>query len=139
VSIDGGEPREIINEHVVPELSVSRDGRLLLFRKAEAGTLGGTTAVICTLPRCAKPKTVTIPHHFTGIRWTPDESGIAYLDATLSNIWVQPLDGSAPRQLTHFKDNRRTISFAWSPDGRRLAVNRFMMATDVVLFKGLKR
>jgi serine/threonine protein kinase len=139
VSIDGGEPSEIINEHVVPELSVSRDGRMLLFRRAEAGTLGGTTAVICALPRCAKPKTVTIPHHFTGIRWTPDESGIAYLDATMSNIWIQPLDGSAPRQLTHFKDNRRTISFAWSPDGSRLAVNRFMMATDVVLFKGLKR
>ena len=91
------------------------------------------------MPRCGDPKTVTLPHHFTGIRWTPDGRGIAYLDATLSNIWVQPLDGSAPRQLTHFKDNRRTISFAWSPDGSRLAINRFTIATDVVLFKGLQR
>jgi Tol biopolymer transport system component len=140
VSIDGGEPSQIVNQHAVPGFSVSRDGRTLLFRRAEAGTLGGTTAAICDLPRCGDPKTVTIPHHFTGIQWTPDGRGIAYLDATSTNIWVQPLDGGSPRQLTDFKDGRLTISgFAWSPDGNRLAINRVSGSTDIVLFKGLKR
>jgi hypothetical protein len=50
---------------------------------------------------------------------------------------VQPLDGGAPRQLTHFAD--RTIAdFAWSRDGTRLAVARATVTNDIVLFKGLR-
>jgi hypothetical protein len=53
-------------------------------------------------------------------------------------IWVQPLDGKPPHQLTHFTD--RTIGdFAWSRDGKRLAIARVTVANDIVLFKGLKR
>jgi Tol biopolymer transport system component len=140
VSIDGGESTQIVNEHAVPGFSVSQDGQTLLFRRAEAGTLGGSAAVICGLPRCGDPRTVPLPHHSAGIRWTPDGRGIAYLDATLSNVWVQPLDGNPPRQLTDFRDGRLIIStFTWSPDGSRLAVNRLARGTDVVLFNGLQR
>jgi hypothetical protein len=34
------------------------------------------------------------------VRWTPDSQGLAY---TVDNdIWIQPTDGGAARQLTHF-------------------------------------
>jgi len=53
-----------------------------------------------------------------------------------SNIWRQPLDGSAPRQLTHFTSDR-IFSFAWSRDGKRLAVSRGTVSGDVVLIRNL--
>jgi Tol biopolymer transport system component len=41
-------------------------------------------------------------------RWMPGGRGLSYLlqDAGGINIWVQPLDGSAPRQITHVTDGR---------------------------------
>jgi Tol biopolymer transport system component len=68
-------------------------------------------------------------------RWTPDGRGLAY--AEKGNIWVQSLDGGQPRQLTKFTDQEIT-DFAWSPDGKRLAVSRRTDLADVVLIKGVK-
>jgi hypothetical protein len=68
----------------------------------------------------------------------PDDSGVAYIDATQSNLWVQPFDGNPPHQLTHFTD-RIIEDFAWSHDGKRLAIARTTTTNDIVLFKGLRR
>jgi Tol biopolymer transport system component len=73
------------------------------------------------------------------LRWMPDGRAIAYRDATQANLWVQPLDGKPPHQLTHFTDGRAIVDFAWSRDGKRLAVARSTTSNDIVLFKGLKR
>ncbi len=72
------------------------------------------------------------------IRWAPDGRALAYVkpDAP-SNIWLQPLDGSAPRQLTTFVD-RRIAAYAWSPDGKQLAMSRAIDASDIVLLKGVE-
>ena len=50
---------------------------------------------------------------------------------------MQPLDGSAPRQITHFTDGRSIVDFAWSRDGKHLAIARTTVTNDIVLFKGL--
>lgn len=55
------------------------------------------------------------------------------------NLRVESLDGKPPRQLTHFTDDRQIADAAWSRDGTRLAIARTTTATDIVLFKGLKR
>jgi len=74
------------------------------------------------------------------IRWTPNGRGVAYVrDRPHSNIWVQLLDGAAPRALTSFTDGREILDFAWSRDGTRLAIARATTTTDIVLFKGLQR
>jgi len=52
----------------------------------------------------------------------PDGSAIAYSINTSGqfNLWVQPIDGGCPRQLTLFTD--QTVgSIAWSPDGKTIA------------------
>jgi Tol biopolymer transport system component len=69
----------------------------------------------------------------------PDNRALAYVDPrTQSDIWVQPLDGGPPRQLTHFPaDGQEIWDFDWSADGKRLAVARARMASDIVLFRGL--
>ena len=56
-----------------------------------------------------------------------------------TNLWIQPLDGKAPRQLTHFTDGRTIADFAWSRDGKRLAIARSTTTNDIVLFKGLRK
>jgi Tol biopolymer transport system component len=70
------------------------------------------------------------------VRWVPGGWGLAYLDTAggVSNIWVQPLDGGPPLQLSDFKAER-IDSFDWSPDGRRLAVVRGTETSDVVLIE----
>jgi Tol biopolymer transport system component len=66
--------------------------------------------------------------------FTPDEKGVAYpiLENGVSNIWVQPLDGSPGRQITNFKSGTFG-SFRWSPDGKLLALIRDVSQSDVVL------
>lgn len=45
--------------------------------------------------------------------------------------------GHPPRQLTRFTDARRIYAFAWSRDGKRLAIARTSTTDDIVLIKGL--
>ena len=60
-----------------------------------------------------------------GARFTPDGKALAYIvkQKTISNIWLQPLDGSAPKPLTRFS-NGEIYNFAWSVDGQKLILAR---------------
>jgi Tol biopolymer transport system component len=76
---------------------------------------------------------------FAGV-WMPNSQGLAYVDPrTRTDIWVQPLDGGAPRPLTRLPSDGLTVfGFAWSADGRRLAVARGTIVNDIVRFSGLR-
>jgi Tol biopolymer transport system component len=50
----------------------------------------------------------------------------------VSNIFVQPVDGSPGRQVTNFTSDSIN-SFAWSHDGKTLAVVRVHNTSDIVL------
>ena len=45
---------------------------------------------------------------------------------------LQPIDGSAARQITDFKTNL-IFSFDWSRDGKQLVLARGVIDTDVLL------
>ena len=72
-------------------------------------------------------------------RWAPDGKALDFIRANegVYNLWRQPIDGSPARQLTHFKD-QRVFSFAWSRDGKQLALSRGNVNTDVVLISNFK-
>jgi len=55
------------------------------------------------------------------------------------NLKVIPLDGRAAYPLTHFTDAQRIVDFAWSDDGKHLAISRASTANDIVLFKRVGR
>ena len=73
-----------------------------------------------------------------GLNFTPDGKAIAYSirENGVDNLWVQPLDGSAGRQITSF-DSEQIFNFRWSPDGRSLCVLRGHTDSDVVLIREL--
>lgn len=72
---------------------------------------------------------VTFPSGFT-----PDGKSVAYriIENGVENIWVQPLDGGAGHQLTHFTTDRIRF-FRWSPDGKTLGIVRTHIEANVVL------
>ena len=135
-----GMASQIVREFV-PGLGfdISANGTMLAYL-SPARDLGRrlATAVICHLPDCSNPTTVALPPLELGrIRWTPNGRGIVVTDARAMNLIVQPVDGTRPYPLTQFND--RTINdFAFSPDGKRLAISRSVAAHDIVLFKGFK-
>jgi Tol biopolymer transport system component/DNA-binding winged helix-turn-helix (wHTH) protein len=73
------------------------------------------------------------------IEWLSDSSAITYIDTRgeVSNVWSQPLDSSSSRRLTDFKVDH-IFDFAWSRDGRQLALARGSIRTDVVSIKNLR-
>ena len=69
------------------------------------------------------------------IRWTPNGKGVVYMEhhAGATNLWVQPLGGGRPKQLTHFSEGL-IFNFEWSRDGKFLALARGSYSNDAVLF-----
>jgi Tol biopolymer transport system component len=90
---------------------------------------GGDPVKTIELPRAVQP---------IAFSWMPDGRSIAYLDARsgILNVWSQPVDGGAPKQLTNFKSEFPT-SFAIARDGK-IAVYRFSATRDIVLIKDFR-
>jgi hypothetical protein len=55
----------------------------------------------------------------------------------VSNLFNQPIDGGPPSQLTDLK-SFRIHSFAWSRDGKQLAMARWTVTSDIVLMKDFR-
>src|SRR6266576_6429764 len=69
----------------------------------------------------------------TLLRWSADSKSLTYVDnrGGFENIWAQPIDGSAAKQVTDFRD-RDIFSFDWSRDGN-LVTSKGVITSDVVL------
>jgi tricorn protease len=81
------------------------------------------------------PSGLTLP-----LRWTPDGKAILYAITRrgVTNLWMQPVEGGEPKQLTNFTSDR-IHSFEVSRDGRQLVLSRGTSSSDVVLFSGIKQ
>ena len=77
------------------------------------------------------------PPASSGFHFSPDGKSLAFVidEAGQDNIWMQPLDGSKGRKLTHFTDPEKIQDFRWSPDGKTLALLRFSSVSDVILLR----
>jgi Tol biopolymer transport system component len=133
VPLAGGPAREILHRFVSSSsLRPSPDGRRLLFGAAVVD--GRPVNILCDLPDCTNPQDLPVRSG----SWASDGRGVAYVDrADPKNIWVQPLNGGAPHQLTKFTE-KDIVDFAWSPDGARLAITRGTSLSDIVLIRGFQ-
>jgi len=142
VPIEGGDPTQI-TDYLSDSPAISPDGRWIAFlyspdparldqqKIAIIPFAGGRPAKILDLQRAAKPRFL----FDFGIKWTPDERALAYLDARngVLNIWTQSLNGGPPKPLTDFDSSGQVWSFAWSHDGKQLAMARGALKSDVIL------
>jgi Tol biopolymer transport system component len=90
---------------------------------------------VCDYPKCTTR--TPLPIRGSRVRWTSDGRALSFIDVAETNVWIQPTSGGPPRQVTLFTDGRTLGHYAWSPDGRRLAVSRASLTSDIVLFSGL--
>ena len=76
----------------------------------------------------------------SSIRWSRDGRQLTYVDDGKDgdNIWSQPIDGGAPRQVTHFR-GASLFDFDWSPDGKQLVFTQGIQVRDVVLIQDAQR
>jgi len=67
-------------------------------------------------------------------RWAPAGEAVDYVlnRNGVSNIWRWRLSGGPPKQITNFESGQ-IFNFAWSYDGRQLALTRGSESSDVVL------
>jgi Tol biopolymer transport system component len=74
-----------------------------------------------------------------GLKWTPDGKSLLYVVSSdaVANIWMQPLDGSAPKQVTNFKADS-IFRFDISPDGQGLICARGAWKSDILLIRNLR-
>jgi serine/threonine protein kinase/Tol biopolymer transport system component len=74
--------------------------------------------------------------------WTPDGRNVTYIgEVGLSwPLFIQPLSGGEPVQLTHFDSEPLLIvAYAWSRDGKKFAITRARVhVNDVVVFSNFR-
>jgi len=138
VSIDGGAPVQI-TDHVALTPAVSPDGRLIAFAYPEAPDPFAPPNRIAVMPVEGGPiaKTFEVPAAGTVLsitHWSHDGKSILYsvTSNNVTNIWSQPVDGGAAKQVTDFKGLLMT-GFAWSHDGKQLACTRGSLVRDAIL------
>ena len=145
VPVDGGTPETVpgtpiphalIGGHI---LGLSPDGKSL----AILVLIGEANPVqkIAVVPLDAGPQPQVRlldpqPSIADSPRFTPDGKAFVYAITQngVGNLWLQPLDGSAGRQLTNFKSDQ----IAWiqySPDGKNIGVLSRRVDADVVLLR----
>ena len=143
VPIEGGDPVPVTGM-ISTMPAISPDGKLIAFRSVDAADQRIKISVMSFADgRLVKTfdiaPTTIIAGDYKELRWTPDGGGLAYIDTRTgaANIWARPLDGGPERQLTDFK-SEQIFKFAWSRDGKHLAVTRGAMMKDVILISGFE-
>ena len=143
VPIDGSQaPVEITNAPTYRP-AISPDGRFLLGRlrspDSEQRPLWRTAVV--PVDRRGPPRYYSVPR-FGGppvLQWHPNGGSFFFVDYEdgISNLWLQDLDGGAPRQITFFESGD-IFSFDVARDGQRIIVGRGESTRDAVLIRNFR-
>jgi len=138
VSIDGGTPETILSS-ANGASDVSPDGKTIV--GLEVRELDHK--LVLDLYSIDDKKTAyhdIDPRASWPLKFAPDGKSVVYAvhEKGVGDLWMQPLDGSAPHQLTHFT-SERIDKFRFSKDGTKIAIERGHNESDAVLLRDTTR
>lgn len=143
VSIDGGTPEQLLHELTIRH-TISPDGKLVAFWYNDQKGDSRWRLRVAQVDNGATVNTFDVAQTVqvqwdSPLRWSPDGRQLVYVDHSggIDNLWGQPIDGGAPKQLTNFEDSL-ILSFGWLKDGS-LVASRGVITSDVVLIKDANR
>ena len=139
VPLEGGKS-ERLSDFPAYRFDISPDSKLAAFSTfVSPSTPKQQLALVpVDLPRNTKLLELQRPTQ-GAIRFTQDGKAVVYAfrDQDADNLWLQPLDGSAGKQMTNFK-SEQIRDFHWSLDGSKLGLVRGHTDSDVVLLQESK-
>jgi serine/threonine protein kinase/Tol biopolymer transport system component len=145
VPTEGGDPIDLARGQLSNPV-VSPDGTLVAYGRIDGqGASAKSKFVLQKVEGGAPVKEIEVPstYNWLYLGWTPDGHSLTYVHNTTGNtqnVYMQPLAGGTPVQLTHFDSEPGSIpAYAWSRDGKKFAVTRARYNdTDVVMFSGFR-
>jgi Tol biopolymer transport system component len=139
IGIDGGTPIQLTDTTALRP-TVSPDGKWIAYWHFTDPPIQRVQVAVMPFDGGQPAKVFDLaPSSVVGwdaiLKWMPDGRGLTYIDFrnNTQNVWMQPISGGAPTQLTDFKDNQ-IFSFAWLKDGRLIS-SRGFRTNDAVLIK----
>ena len=122
----------------IPGIARSNDGHKLVYTSTASGR---PNLWLMNADGSGAHQLITNNERQAGARFTHDDSAIVYSQDRGGNeyydIWVVPINGEAPRNLTNTPDTSETID-EFSPDGKLLAIGikqKATPATDVAVMQ----
>jgi serine/threonine protein kinase/Tol biopolymer transport system component len=138
IPIEGGSPETLIKSPSDP-YALSPDGKTVAsFEVREADHT--VMLVLYSLVDGKKSAFEFDQRGLPSLAFLPSGKAVAYVvrEKGVDNLWIQPLDGTPRRQLTHFTAER-IAGYAFSKDGAQLAIRRGHSESDAVLLRNIPR
>src|SRR6266404_1864099 len=138
VSLEGGQPETLVQDAPFG-WSVSPDGKRIVGR--EVRELDHRLVLTVYSVEDKKTNYHELDQRASApLAFAPHPKAVVYVvrETGAYNLWEQPLDSSAPRQLTHFT-SERIARFRFSPDGSKIALERGHVESDAVLLRDSTR
>ena len=121
--------------------AISPDGKRVLFAVERPTAVGqmvpGLVLIDLDGGREIHRRVLDCDARISGVpRFTPDGRAVVYpiQSNQVDNLWLQPLDRTAGRQITNFKSDTIQV-FEYSPDGKQLGMLRSHVESDVVILR----
>lgn len=139
--LEQGSPRRILSNDVI-SYAVSPDAKKIAYIYWDQEKKGYGSEIL-SIETGSKEKfelPVTAVQKFAdsqfSLQWTPDGKNLSFVnnEEGFANVWLLPLGGGKPKRITNFNDNSM-YSFAWSKDGKKLAVTRGTATVDAILLE----
>jgi Tol biopolymer transport system component len=142
VPIDGGKPEMVADllAEARGGMDMAPDGRTMLLGTYDFKLQRPNISLLSTDSGQILRTLQYDSRHNGQLRFSPDGKGIVYpiREKGVDNLWLQPLDGGAGRQVTNFT-SLNIYSYQWSADGKNLALVRGDSPTDLVLIQDAQK
>jgi serine/threonine protein kinase len=141
VPIQGGPPPQVVAQKLADGRTpqISPDGKLLVYLAMAATMSSPRVLTVVPFGGGSPVYRFDVPPGAYEIRWAPDGQAVDYrlTRGGATNVWRQALAGGPPKQITNFQSDR-VFSFAWSRDGKELALARGATSSDVILISNFQ-